>query len=104
AQHLAALARFLHEAIPGLVDRGKLGEELLLRDIAQRLGHERLDRHVGELARVAEQATEDESLARYVEPAEVVAWIGLGVAQLHGSAHGIADRTPARHLADTISP
>ena len=67
----------------------------LERQRARPLGHQRLDRRAAQLARIAEQAGEDQRLAAHVHAREVVARIGLGVAALHRRAHR-ARRTTRR--------
>ena len=78
---LRALEHGAEEALLAL----ELGEEVLdARSLDAGAGEEGLDRDVRELQLAATFAGEDEGLARGVGGAEVVAGIGLGVAELLG--------------------
>src|SRR5438093_745811 len=80
-QHAAAAGLELHPPPPLLVEGRELRQELVELDLPQRGRHQVL-RH-GRRPGVSEQPAEDEALAASVAAREVVAWIGLGVAERH---------------------
>ena len=94
-QHLAAHARLSDTLGPRVVERLELREELRQRHVAQLLRDERLDGDIGQLTGVAQQAAEDECLARDIESAEIVARIGLRVPDRHRVAQCLREGSTA---------
>ncbi len=99
AQHLPALLRRRDALDPLVVEAVERGEELRQRHAARLLRHQRLDRHGIDAAGEAEQAAEDECLARHVHARQVLARVGLGVAAAHRLAHGGGERASRPDLA-----
>src|SRR5207253_617704 len=79
AQYAAARGGRGHALLPWRVVFLEAPQELLRRQVLRAVGDERLDGDVPELSRKAQQPSENERLARHVEPREVVARVGLGI-------------------------
>jgi hypothetical protein len=99
-QHAAPGAGGLQRGLHRRVERCQPGHEAVAIGVAQGLGHQALHAHILERQRHAGFAAQDHQLARHVHAGQVVARIGLGVAQRMRLAHQVGERRAAVELVE----